>query len=81
MEYKSGLSYECTEKDSDDCKQAKNKCCFTNNCNKPPDKDIPSTTVNSCYIGETRNGIGFLEQVNTSELSNALGQYKACGVK
>ena len=81
METKSGLRYGCTEKDSDDCRQAKNKCCFSSNCNKPPDKDIPSTTVNSCYIGETRNGTGLLTQVNTAELSNTLGQYRACGVK
>ena len=81
MEFKSGLRYGCIEKDSDDCEQAKNKCCSTSNCNKPPDKEIPSTTVSSCYIGETRNGIGLLTQVNTAELSNALGQYRACVVK
>ena len=55
------LSYKCGS--SYDCQQAKNKCCYTNNCNKPPTEAIPSTTVNSCYTGETVNGLGFLRIV------------------
>jgi hypothetical protein len=73
------LSYKCSS--SNDCEQAKNKCCYINNCNKPPTEAIPPTTVNSCYFGETLNGFGYLRPLTNSDLSNTLGEYRACVVK
>ena len=73
------LSYKCG--DSYECREDGNNCCYTDNCNKPPTEDIPLTRVNSCYSGQTRNGIGFLRPLTNSDLSNTLGEYRACVVK
>jgi hypothetical protein len=74
------LSYQCTTRDSNICKQVDN-CCYTDNCNKPPTEAIPLTRVNSCYEGKTFNGIGYLRPLTNSDLSNTLGEYRACVVK
>ena len=77
-----GLDYYCVQNDRECQNDPDTKCCYTNNCNKPPSETIPSTSLENCFIGNTYDGIGALVQLNgTKYNTNDLGQFKACSVK